>query len=166
MKFTLYELEHSGDKAKIFSPMIDGENETLYEQFIAENIKRNRKELANIDERLYTIGHKCGLFEESFYTKSGKFGENLCTLKDIPKRKLRLFFTEFGLCTIILGGGGYKAATIRATQDDPVLNAKNRQIGEISITLQKAQKAGDFTVNPNGTIESTTNFTYNSDDYE
>ena len=146
--------------------MIDGEDSTLYEQFITENEQKFKKEVVNIDERLYTIGHECGLFEEYFYTKAGKLGENLCTFKDKPNAKLRLFFIEFGLNTIILGDGGHKPPSVRATQDKPELYKKNRQIGEISIVLQKAQKAGDFDINPDGTIWSTTNFIYNSEDYE
>ncbi|MBL7696130.1 MAG: hypothetical protein JNK91_14870 [Ferruginibacter sp.] len=159
-------MEHSGERAKIYSPLIEGEDSTLYDQFVEENRNKFRKEVANIDERLYTIGHKCGLLDDFFDTKSGKFGENLCTFKDRPGRKLRLYFTEFDLVAIILGGGGEKPSNVRATQDKADINFRNRQIGEISLILQKALKAGHFTVYDDGSLDSTTNFTYDSEDYK
>ncbi|MFZ1786612.1 MAG: hypothetical protein WAU23_15500 [Ferruginibacter sp.] len=166
MKFTLYVLDQSGEKTKIYSPMIEGEDSTLYEQFIAKNEKKFKREVVNIDERIWAIGHDCGLFEEFFDTKAGKFNENLCTFKDKPNTKLRLFFIEYGSAAIILGSGGSKETKFRATQDKPELYEKNRQLGEISLTLQKAQQAGHFSINPDGTLNSTTDFTYNSEDYE
>ena len=164
--FTLFELNHSGEKTKIYSPLIEGEDSTLYEQFISENEIKFKIEIVNIDQRLYTIGNDCGLFEEYFDTKAGKPAENLCTFKDRPKKKLRMFFIEYGTKAMILGGGGHKATKFRSTQDNPELYEKNRKIGEISIILQKAERAGHFSVNSDGTLNSTTNFTYNSEDYE
>jgi hypothetical protein len=164
VKFQLFELdEYSGEKAKIFSPQIETDTITLYEKFISENEVEFEDELVNLDQRLKVVGNDTGLFEESFDTKAGKFGENLCTFKDKPRRKLRLFFIEFGLATIILGGGGHKPPTAKATQDVEKLHTENRLLGLISITLQRAAGHGYFTVDENGMIHSTTNFIYDTE---
>lgn len=165
MKFTLYEESASGEKTKIYSPIIEGEELTLYEKFVDENVGRHKKEVENIDDRLLAIGNDCGLFGEFFDTKAGKFGENLCTLKDRPRSKLRLYFIEYGNSAIILGSGGEKPKSVKATQDVKKLDDENRLIGLVSRTLQKAEKRGHFSVNDDGSINSTTNFTYDTEDY-
>jgi hypothetical protein len=153
VKFRLIEMDISGDKTKIYSPELIGETKTLYERFVEENVDNHEKEVLNLDTRLEIIGHETGLFEESFDSKAGKFGENLCTLKDKPKRKLRLFFIEYLLKNaMIVGGGGEKPASARATQDIPKLDSENRLLGEISLTIQAAEKAGVFEINDDGTI--------------
>jgi len=165
VKFEIFELSLSGDKARIYSVMVENETDTLYEKFVLENIVGHKKEVSNIDDRLYLVGHETGLFAEFFDTKAGQYGENLCTFKDRPGSKLRLFFIEYGFAAIILGSGGVKPKTSRSTQDVPGLFRENRLLGQISITLQKAEKAGHFKVNRNGSIMSTTNYIYNTADY-
>lgn len=150
----MIELDLSGEKTKIYSPEILGEIKTLYEKFIEENSVVHEKEVLNLDTRLEMIGYETGLFEESFDMGAGQFSENLCTLKDRPKRKLRLFFIEYMLRkAIILGGGGEKPSTARATQDVPKLIQENRLLGLISRTIQKAEKYGDFEINEAGLLE-------------
>ena len=159
-------MDLSGDKTKIYSVIVDNDTDTLYEKFVSENITTHRKEVNNIDDRLMNIGNECGLMEEFFDTKAGKFGENLCTFKDRPGSKLRLFFIEYGNVAIILGSGGVKSKTSKTTQDEPQLIKENRLLGKISITLQEAEKVGHFKINEDGSIMSTTNYAYNTEDYE
>ncbi|MGC4034896.1 MAG: hypothetical protein QM764_02970 [Chitinophagaceae bacterium] len=159
-------MDVSGDKTKIYSVIVDNDTDTLYENFVAQNMNSYRAEVNNIDDRLFSIGNEVGLFSEFFDTGAGEFGENLCTLKDRPRSKLRLYFIEYGNAAIILGGGGVKPKSARTTQQVPLLYAENRKIGAISRILQKAEKVGHFKINEDGTIMSTTNYIYHSEHYE
>ena len=155
----------SGIKAKLYSPMLHGDDVTLYERFILENKTLHLNEVSNIDERLEIVCKETGLFQESFDTKSGKFGENLCTLKDKPNRKLRLYFIEFGLSTIVLGGGGFKPPSARSRQEVKKLDDENTLIGLISTTLQRAIVFKHLGVGSDGAFWSTTNYIYDTDNY-
>ncbi len=138
---------------------------TLYERFVKNNSNSYLKEVQNLDDRIRNIASECGLFEEYFKTGAGEMGENLCHFADRPKAKLRLYFIEFGFSAIVLGGGGMKAKNTRATQDDKNLISENRLLGEISICLQNAIKKGHLEIHEDGTMSSSINFEFNSEDY-
>lgn len=167
VKFELVIERASGEKTKIYSPIILdwGEDITLYERFVQENKVKYKKEIHNIDDRLNLIGKEVGLEEEFFETKAGKFGQNLCKLKDRPGQKLRLYFIFYGYSAIILGGGGFKPKDKRTHQEVAKLDEENTLIGEISDTLQLAEKAGHFGIDENGYMWSTTDFIYDTNDY-
>jgi len=167
VQFEIIELPAlSGNKTKIYSVYIENEQLTLYEQFIQANQHNFEKEVVNIDERLEMVGNDYGLIQEYFDTGSGRFGQNLCTFKDRPGSHLRLYFIEFGFKTIILGSGGEKPKDKRTSQEVPILDRERNLIGLVSETLQKAERAGEFGINEDGSIWSTTNFKYDKNDYE
>jgi hypothetical protein len=167
VKFELVIDGNSGEKTKIYSPIILdwGEDKSLYERFVEENMDEFKNEVDNLDTRLNTIGNECGLFEEYFDSKAGKYGQNLCKLKDRPKAKLRLYFIFYSYRAIILGGGGVKPKETRTHQEVQKLNDENSLLGLISETLQLAEKAGDFQIDENGDMISTTNFIYDTEKY-
>lgn len=166
MKFELVILDNlSGDKTTILSPILEGQKLTLYELFVEANRNRYRAELVDIDERLENIGKVTGLMDEFFKTGSGKFGQNICTFKDHPRSLLRLYFIEFGNAAIILGGGGHKPKSVRTSQEVPQLAAELEILGLIAETLKKAEEKGHFGIDEDGNLFSTTNYTYNTDDY-
>jgi hypothetical protein len=158
----------SGEQTKIYSVIIENENETLYERFVHENRQQFRKEVENLHVRLQAIGNKYGLMEEYFELGGGaKRSHRICKLKDRPKSLLRLYFIEFGNMAIILGGGGHKPKDKRRHQDVPKLEKENNLLGMISETLQKAMRKGHLTIDEeNGTMTSTTDFIYDTNDYE
>lgn len=167
MIFELYEMEGlSGEKIKIFSPLIEGETDTLYEKFVRENQLDYKKEVENLDTRLEIVGKEVGLYDEFFKTGAGKFGQNICSFRDRPGSKLRLFFIEYGNILIILGGGGVKPKSVRTTQGVPKLQTEVNLLGLIADTLRKAEKKGHFGIDEDGCIFSTTNYAYNTDNYE
>lgn len=50
--------QYSGDKAIFYSVIIDGEDETLFEKFLKENIGSFKGELINIDHRIRAMNEK------------------------------------------------------------------------------------------------------------
>jgi len=158
---------NSGEKTRIYSPIILdlGDDITLYERFVSENRVKYKKEIDNIDSRLYAIGNDCGLFEEFFESKAGKFGQNLCKLKDRPKAKLRLYFIFYSYRAIIVGGGGFKPKEVRTHQEVKKLDEENSLLGQISETLLLAEEAGHFKIDEDGNMISTTNYIYDTEAY-
>jgi hypothetical protein len=166
VKFQLYEIELSGKKTKIYSPMMEGDSVTLFEKFLEENNISYPSEVTNLYDRLEIIGHETGLWEEAFDTNSGKFGTNICTLKDLPGRFVRLFFIEFGMTCIVLGGGGEKPKHVIKRQEVPKLNEEVEILEKISICLQKALKNGKIEIDDEGYINdlSDSDLIFNIDD--
>ena len=61
MNFSIVELEQlSGDKTKIYSVVMQGDDITLFDKFIRENRLTNRKEIRFILNRLQEIGYTTG----------------------------------------------------------------------------------------------------------
>ena len=156
----------SGAATKIYSVIIDNADQTLYEQFVLENQSNHFTQVSNIHDRLKIIGNEIGLKEEFFDTGAGGRYDFMCTLKDRPGSHLRLFFLEFNMATIILGGGGHKPKSARATQDVPKLIKENLLLREISNTLRNAEKVGHFGFNDDNEIISNTGYIYHTEHYE
>ncbi|MDP4129233.1 MAG: hypothetical protein Q8939_03650 [Bacteroidota bacterium] len=153
MKFQLFEIEGlSGEKTKIYSPMMEGGSVTLFEKFLEENNPAYPDEVTNLYDRLEIIGNETGLWDAAFDSRSGRYGTNICTLKDLPDRFLRLFFIEFGNTCIVLGSGGEKPKHVKARQEVPKLNDEVELLERISLILQKALKEGRFTIEDDGFI--------------
>lgn len=63
--------QYSGDKAIFYSVIIDGEDETLFEKFLKENIGSFKDELINIDHRIRVMNEKYGAQENYFKLHEG-----------------------------------------------------------------------------------------------
>lgn len=92
MKYKLKKMPHlSGNKATIYSVMIDDNHKSLYELFLAKNYSLHISEISNINKRLETIGKKTGAREGFFKMFEGKHGDCVCALYDEPDHNLRLY---------------------------------------------------------------------------
>jgi hypothetical protein len=141
MKCKLKKITHlSGNKASIYSVVMDGDTKTLYEIFLSENYNSFLSEITHINKRLQIIGTKTGAIDDFFKLYEGKYGDGVCALYDLPKFKLRLYCIKYGTQIIILGGGGAKSKKTKALQDDPKLKSENyflRWLSEqITVRLQ------------------------------
>ena len=126
MKCRLKKITHlSGNKASVYSVIMDGDTKTLYEIFLAENFTSHLSEVTQINKRLQIIGTKTGAIDDFFKLYEGKFGDGVCALYDLPRYKLRLYCIKYSSQIIILGGGGPKSKKTKALQDDPKLKAEN-----------------------------------------
>ena len=133
MKYRLVKLDNlSGKKASVYTIIISGESETLYEKFIQENIGSFKSELIDINTRLNVIGKKTGARDHYFKLHEGSFGDGICALYDDPDKHLRLYCIKFGPQIVVLGGGGPKPKNIRALQEDEKLTEENYFLRDIS----------------------------------
>jgi hypothetical protein len=142
VKFTLIKLEKfSGRAASVYDVKMDGDNLTLFEQFVLENRSEYLSEIKDIVQRLHVIGHNYGARQEYFKEFEGKPGDGLCALYDLPDNHLRLYCIRNGKVNVILGGGGPKK--VRALQDDKKLTEENYLLRKVSAMIVAALKEGD-----------------------
>lgn len=152
MKFELKEIKRlTGKRCKIYSVQIEGDEKTLFEQFLEENQEVFPKEVKSIFGTLEIIANRVGAEDLYFRPKKeGKLGDGVKALFDVPNANLRLYTIKYGKVLLILGNGGYKPKTIRAFQEDPKLTKENYLIRKIAATLYEAIKDKDLRWNRQG----------------
>ena len=141
----------SGVKCQIYSVCEDGDDESMFEHFVADYIKSHRDEVHDIYNRLKAIGHKVGAREQYFKLNEGRCGDLVCALYDNPNKKLRLYCVRYGSIAVIVGGGGEK--TVRAWQDNAKLSEEATKMIKISELIAKAVKDKDIEFSGNGFAE-------------
>jgi hypothetical protein len=145
VKYEIVEMQpFSGNEAKVYSIIPEGETETLFDKFVNEYKGGFKNEIKNILKSLYQIGHTTGARSSFFKQHEGKFGDFVCALFDVPEKNLRLYCIRFGMVAIILGGGGEKAAGVIAWQDDEKLNQEASLMIEIAKDILKRLDEGDL----------------------
>ena len=81
MNFELVKIDRlTGNKASIYSILLEGEDITLFDRFLNENKYSFISELKDIVARLNTIGHDKGAREVFFRKYEGKPGDGVCAL--------------------------------------------------------------------------------------
>lgn len=156
MKFEIKELEElSGKKARIYSVIIDGEEDTLLEQFFNGN-KNHADELQTMLSKIKTMADDTGCRRQFFAEGEGAWADGVVALK---AGKLRLYGIYFNNTVVLFGSGGWK--NVRAYQDDPELNAKAQQVREIAKRMNKAIREREILIGGDGEID-----TGNWEDYE
>lgn len=150
LNFEIVEVEtFSGSAAKIYSIIPEGEEETLFEKFVDENVASFKDEVKDILKRLKSIGHTTGA-REGFFKHEGdrsflkKYGEYVWALYDDDESNLRLFCIRFSNVAIILGGGGHKAKSVRKWQEDEKLSEEVRKIMAYAEIILKQLDDGDL----------------------
>jgi hypothetical protein len=152
MKFELKEIEQlSGQRCKIYSVLMEGDEKTLFEQFVVENKDNFPEEVKTIFKDLIAIGHYSSAKDHYFRSKKeGKLGDGVEALFDSPNALLRVYTIKYGRILLILGGGGHKPKAIRAFQEDPKLTKENYLIRQIAAILYEAIKNKDLRWNKEG----------------
>lgn len=165
MKFEIVEVDElSGPAAKIYSVVLDGEDGTLFDNFLQQYSKTHYSEVTEIVDRLRVMGKREGARWEHFKHNEGKPGDLVCALYDIPGSKLRLYCIRFGCDAIVLGGGGEKKKDIRAYQEDPILNRQAEIMKYVSQEIMKAQREKDIKLTANGELVG--NLIFNDEENE
>lgn len=134
----------SGHKCQILSPIVDGHEESLFDEFLKEYYEQYPNEVQDIYDRLRFIGNEGGAREQFFKQNEGAPGDLVCALYDQPDSNLRLYCIRFGSIAVILGGGGYKSKSIRSWQEDPNLSEKAELMKRISNIVYNAIKEKDI----------------------
>ena len=138
MKCRLKKIPHlSGNKASVYSVIIDQCQDTLFEVFLKENAELHMNELTNILLRIKTMGQKVGIIDDFLKIHEGRYGDGVCALYDVPNSKLRVYCIRYGSQIIIIGGGGIKTKQTRAFQESPKLTKENYLMREISRAITK-----------------------------
>lgn len=133
MKFRIIKINNlSGNKASVYSVVLNNEKETLLNKFVREHGILFKSETKDILKRLNSIGHTTGARIQFFKEWEGKPGDGVCALFDLPNSKLRIYCICYGTQIIIVGSGGHKPKTIRALQEDVKLKDENFLIRKIS----------------------------------
>ncbi len=145
VKFQLVKLTRfSGQKASLYSIIMGGDSETLFEKFIRNHTTSHIKEIEQIFATLNAIGRKVGAQENFFRRKKeGKPGDGVEAIYDYPNAKLRLYCIRFGNVTLLLGDGGEKK--VRAWQDDSQLSKSATEMIKVSKLLTQAIREGELT---------------------
>lgn len=126
MKCRLVKLsKFSGNKASVYSVIMNDERHTLFDKFIVENKDSFLSEIKNIAVRIETIGKSTGIRETFIKKYEGSLGDGVGALYDKPKADLRLYCITYGSQLIIIGSGGPKDKSIRAFQEDKKLTDEN-----------------------------------------
>ncbi len=145
MNYEIVELEEfSGDEAAVYSVILEGEEDTLFDKFLDENLSTYPGEIKSIVQRIELMGKKFGAREQFFKLDEGKPGDGVCALYDDPDKNLRLYCIRYGKLAIILGGGGLKPKDIRAWQEDPKLSQETNYMINISKDISIRIKDGDL----------------------
>lgn len=122
MKIELVDLEEfSGNKAHIYSVLLDDAENTLFDLFIEENKALYCRDLREIVKELKVMADNTGCQIKFFKLNEGQLGDGVAA---IWSGRIRLYCLCFDSSLIIVGDGGYKSTEIRAYQDDPALSAK------------------------------------------
>jgi hypothetical protein len=134
MKFRLQEIEQlSGRRCKIYSVLMEGDEKTLFEQFLQENKEQFPTELTYILKNLKDIALFDGAKDHYFRPKKeGRLGDGVEALFDKPEANLRVYCIKYGRTLLVLGGGGQKPKHIRAFQEDLKLTKENYLMRQLS----------------------------------
>jgi hypothetical protein len=117
VNYEIVELEEfTGTETTIYSVILEGEEQTLFDDFLQAHKNEFKQEIKSILSRLVQIGKETGARNSFFKHDEGTFGDAVCALYDTPECNLRLYCIRLGMDIIIVGGGGRK--TVRAWQDD------------------------------------------------
>ena len=142
MKVELVDLEEfSGNKAHIYSVLLDDAEDTLFDQFVEENGPLYPNEIREIVKELIAMGNKVGCQEHFFKLNEGRLGDGVAA---VWAKRIRVYCLRYGSSLIILGGGGYKSPSIRAYQEDPVLSGKVEEIKRIAELINERIKEKDL----------------------
>lgn len=150
MNYEIVEIEpYSGDQAKVYSIIPEGEEVTLFDFFVEENKLVFRDEVMDILKRLHQIGHTTGA-RESFFKHEGdsefvkKYGKYVWALYDDEEKNLRLYCLRLSSVAIILGSGGYKDKTTIKWQEDTKLAQEARKVMAYAASILKQLDEGSL----------------------
>ncbi len=141
MNYKLVKLpKYSGEEASIYTIYLFKEKKTLFGLFIEENKNLFKSELKDLSSRLIVIGNDTGARNIYFKEHEGNPGDGICALFDKPGSNLRLYCIRYGSSLVVLGGGGPKAKSISAFQDDQKLKDENYLLRNIAKEINKRIK--------------------------
>jgi len=141
MEYELQKIANlSGNKASIYTLRPSQGGRSLLENFIFENKAEFSKEVMEIYVGLQQIGKVTGIRDGFIKENEGNLFDGVVALFDRKKSNLRLYAVKFGSSLIIVGSGGHKPKSIRALQQDIILERENLVMRNISKEITRKMR--------------------------
>lgn len=150
MDFEIKEMESlTGAKARVYSVILEGEEDTLLEQFFNENA-HYLKDIKKILYKIRVMANDTGCRRSYFKEGEGAWADGVVALNYTGC--LRLYGIYFNEAVILFGSGGHKPPGVRAYQDYPPLDEKAQQVRTIAQMIYKRIKNGELKINEDGSL--------------
>ena len=150
MNFEIKEVKNlSGEKAHIYSVILDGDSKTLLEQFFDENAKY-RRDVKKILNKILVMANDTGCRRQYFKEGEGALGDGVVAIDKTGC--LRLYGIYFHNAVVLFGSGGYKPPGVVAYQDYAPLNAKAQQVKKIAKIINQMIIDKELIINEDGTL--------------
>lgn len=140
----------TGAKARVYSVILDGEENTLLEQFFNENVKYT-DDLKKVLYKIQVMAQDTGCRKSYFKEGEGAWADGMVALRDTGH--LRLYGIYFHDAVILLGSGGHKPPGVIAYEDHPPLNAKAQQMKAVAKEIYRMITEKELKVHGDGTLE-------------
>ena len=151
MDFEIREIKNlTGAKARVYSVILDGEKNTLLEQFFDENVKYI-DDLKKVLYKINVMAQDTGCRKSYFKEGEGAWADGMIALQDTGH--LRLYGIYFHDAVILLGSGGHKPPGVIAYEEYPPLNAKAQQMRAIAKEITRMIVEKELKVHEDGTLE-------------
>lgn len=145
MKYKLEKINNlSGEGASIYSIQIEGEKDTLLENFLEEYSVKFEDEIGDIVDKIIKIGHEYGARSNLINEGKGGLFDGVFDIRDNPDIQLRLYGLKLRHTLIILGGGGQK--TTQKIQEDPNLTYYQEIMKDLSKQIDERLANEDFSI--------------------
>jgi hypothetical protein len=131
---------------------LENEEDTQFEQFLAENKTLHIKDINEILKRLAVMVYNTGFRRDYFKHNEGALGDGVAALR---QGHLRLYIYYHDRTAIIVGSGGYKPPEIHAYQENPKLNSKAELMKNVAKAIAKAIRERDLQFLEDGSIDTT-----------
>ena len=151
MNFEIREIKNlTGAKARVYSVILDGDENTLLEQFFDENVEYI-DDLKKILYKIHVMAQNTGCRKSYFKEGEGAWADGMVALHGTGR--LRLYGIYLHDAVILFGSGGYKPSGIAAYEDHPPLNAKAQQMKAIAKEIYRMVTEKEMKIHEDGTLE-------------
>ena len=151
MNFEIIEMKNlTGAKARVYSVILDGEENTLLEQFFNENIEY-KDDLKKVLYKIHTMAQNTECRKSYFKEGEGAWADGMIALQGTGR--LRLYGIYFHDAVILFGSGGYKPPQIAAYEDYQPLNVKAQQMRAIVKEINRMIAEKELKIHEDGTLE-------------
>lgn len=151
MDFEIREMKNlSGAKARVYSVILDGDENTLLEQFFNENIEYIN-DLKKVLYKIHVMANDTGCRKSYFKEGEGTWADGMVALQGTGH--LRLYGIYFHDAVILLVSGGHKPPGVVAYEDHPPLNAKAQQMKAVAKEIYRMITKRELKVHEDGTLE-------------
>ena len=148
--FEIVEVEDlSGEKAKVYSVILEDDEETLLDQFFTEN-QCYTNDLRKVLDKIRVMAHDTGCKREYFKEGEGRLGDGMVALNYTGL--LRLYGIYFNNAVVLFGSGGLKPPGVISWQYSDLLRPKGKLMMEIAAEINKRINKGELKVLPDGTL--------------